>query len=351
MLAFQSFNTRKVTIGLVFVAYWLIAFFFFKGFYGGNNSDQKVALTFTAIFWFISFVCVDIHHRFVTRPNLEAKRYFRFIIFSLYVFMGAFWLESVMSFILNLYFWDYENGRVIENTAYVNYQVGGVNMIVFGGVAIQFMLETFRLRQDKEQQDKKAFERELMLKEKELEMLKKQVNPHFLFNALNCVYGLSLEKSERTPEVILQLSGILDYMLYKCERNVLLSEEIQQVENYAAIQEVRFGNALQLTMRNEIRDDFEVAPLLLLPLVENAFKHGRPTDDGVLHICIAIRCNNSLNVTITNTCDSQVKKLGSGGIGLSNLQRRLALLYPGRYEFCHRFESNTFHVNLKLNLY
>ncbi|MBS2209873.1 sensor histidine kinase [Carboxylicivirga mesophila] len=350
MLGFRSLNTRKVTIGLTFAVYWLIAFFFFKGFYGGNNSEQKVALVFTAIFWFISFVCVDIHHRFVTRPNLEAKRYFRFIIFSLYVFMGAFWLESVLSFILNLYFWDYENGRVIEDAANVSYQVGGVNMIVFGGVAIQFMLETFRLRQDKELQDKKVFERELMLKEKELEMLKKQVNPHFLFNALNCIYGLSLEKSERTPEVILQLSGMLDYMLYKCERNVLLSEEIQQIENYTAIQRVRFGDALQLTMHTEIGRDFEVAPLLLLPLVENAFKHGRPADDGVLHIGITIRSDDGLYVSITNTCDSNVKRDKSGGIGLSNLQRRLALLYPERYELYQRFESNTFHVNLKLNL-
>lgn len=342
-------NKRQVATTMAFTAYWFIAFIFFHSFYGGRESDSQISLTFTGIFWFISFACVDIHYRFVTKPNLQAKRYYRLVMFSIFIFMAAFWLESVLSFTLHLFFWDYENGTVSQQLGKIHYQVGGVNMIVFGGVAFRFMLESYRLVQQKEEQERTLFESELKLREVELEALKNQVNPHFLFNALNCVYGLSLEKSERTPQVILQLSDMLDYMLYKCQRQVLISEELKQIENYIAIQQLRFGSALELTLQMDVVDDMEMAPLLLLPLVENAFKHGRPDESGVMHISIAANCEDNIDFSVKNSVDCTDESNASGGIGLANLRRRLELLYPHEYRLEVVCEHNAYVVNLTLN--
>ncbi len=342
-------NKRKVATNLAFTAYWLIAFIFFHSFYGGRETNSQISYTFTGIFWFISFACVDIHHRFVTRPNLQAKRYFRFAFFSLYIFGIAFCIESMLSFSLHLFFWDYENGNVSSQLGGIHYQIGGVNMIVFGGVAFRFMLESYRLVQQKEEQEKKAVESELRLKEVELEALKNQVNPHFLFNALNCVYGLSLEKSERTPAVILQLSDMLDYMLYKCQRKVLISEELKQIENYIAIQQLRFGSGLKLTVQNDVVNDSEIAPLLLLPLVENAFKHGNPDESGVLKVSITAKNESGLSFSVKNSCNYIGKSDTSGGIGLANLRRRLELLYPNEYQLDVACNDNIYVVNLQIN--
>ena len=161
--------------------FWVFAFLFFNLFYGGDNISKEVSRTFSVIFLFISFVCVDIHHRFVTRPYLGAKHYFRFVLFSIYIFILAFWLNSVLSFVLHLLFWDFENGNSIEQSSRISYQIGGVNMAVFGGVALRFMIETLNLHKLKEEKEKQAIEANLKLKEVELNLLKSQINPHFFF--------------------------------------------------------------------------------------------------------------------------------------------------------------------------
>ncbi|MCU4155928.1 histidine kinase [Carboxylicivirga sp. A043] len=346
----ENINKRQLIINGVFALYWLFAYYFFKLFYGGWDAPEKVSLTFTLIFLFISFACVDIHHRFVTKTNLAGRRYFRFIIFSLFVFVTAFWLESILTFILHFFFWSFDNADKIEEANRVRYQVGGVNMIVFGGVAFRFVVETLSLQRQKEEKDKQAFEAHLKVKEVELDLLKSQVNPHFLFNALNCIYGLSLEKSEHTPEVIMQLSEILDYMLYKSNDEVLLSDEIKQIENYTAIQKVRFGESLQLTFTKELERDFSMAPLLLLTLVENAFKHGKPSKDGILKVDIHIKAKESIHFFVCNSCNGNEKsEIATGGIGLTNLKRRLELMYGNRFMLTTERDEATFEAILTIN--
>ncbi|WP_289053614.1 sensor histidine kinase [Carboxylicivirga marina] len=340
-------DKRKWIVYGVFTLYWLFAFYFFKLFYGSSQTSKNVTLTFSIIFLFISFACVDIHHRFVTKPNLPARRYFRFVIFSLYVFVTAFWLESILTFILHILFWSFDNARIVEESNDIRFQVGGVNMIVFGGVAFRFVVETLNLQRQKEKTDKLAMEAHLKLKEVELELLKSQVNPHFLFNALNCIYGLSLEKSEQTPKVIMQLSEMLDYMLYKSNGEVLLCDEIKQIENYTAIQKVRFGESLHLTFRKEFRQEFSIAPLLLLTLVENAFKHGKPSKEGILKVDIEIKTDAIIDFKLINSCScDDIEVSTSGGLGLDNLNRRLVLQYGNRADLQTNCSDNFFEARL-----
>jgi len=350
MLKNKAFNIQKWTLGIVYTLYWVFAFLFFYIFYGREGQSLYSSLAFSLSFTFVSFACVDMHARFITKPNLYKKKYHRIILFSIYVFIAAFWLESVLSFVLNIYFWDFEGGRILEDANRIRYQVGGVNMMVFGGVAIQFMAETFRLHQQKEKKEKLAVESSLKLKEAELNVLRSQVNPHFLFNSLNSIYGLSLEKSEQTPAVIMQLSEILDYMLYKCNDQVLISEEIRQVENYLGIQQVRFGNSLKIESEFFFDKDQQIAPLLLFPLIENAFKHGEISADFPVIISIVLQ-QDRLNVEIENECKKKRNAVAvPGGIGLNNLRRRLELLYSGCFEMHVMKNKDRFSVNLMLKL-
>ena len=351
MLKRRRLNIQKWTLHIVFGLYWVFAFIFFNMFYGRMEQAPKASLTFTFSFLFLSFVCVDIHNRFITKPNLRYKKYHRIILFSIYLFIAAFWLESVLSFVLNIYFWNFEDGRIMEESSRIRYQIGGVNMVVFGGVAIQFMAETFRLHQQNEVKEKQTVESNLKLKEVELDLLKSQVNPHFLFNSLNCIYGLSLEKSEQTPEVIMQLSEILNYMLYRCDNKVLLSEEVKQIENYTSIQQVRFGSMLNLKYQVQLDQDVVLAPLLLLPLVENAFKHGKTGINHEIKVNIELNENALLCFTVENEVDERrVKDQVNGGIGLVNLRRRLELLYPDAHALHIDQTAQRFCANLNLEL-
>lgn len=348
----NTFLHRKVAVfQLVFACYWFIAFFFFYIFYGRVEQSTQSSFAFSASFLFISFLCVDIHSRFVTKPYFRKKQYKQFLLFSTYIFIAAFWLECVLSFLLHIYFWDFNDSLISEQAHHIRNQIGGVNMIVFGGVSIRLVKESFQLQSEQEIRDKLAFETKLKLREVELDLLKSQVNPHFLFNALNCIYGLSLEKSELTPEVILQLSAILDYILYKSEDQVLLSDELRQIENYIAIQEVRFGKSLVIDYNKEVDVDSQISPLVLLTLVENAFKHGRLNKEDKLVVTINVTSGDELCFFIENSIDEdKMTKHADGGIGLVNLKRRLALLYPDKYKLSINSDSNFYSVSLNIAL-
>ncbi len=347
----QTLGLFKI-FNIIFSLYWICAAAFFNLFYGRPNTSREETLMYTVAYFCIAFVCVDIHHRFITQPNIPGKKYFRFGMFSLFLFIGAFWLEAFTSFILHFYFLDVsDSSKVVEPVAMVRRQIGGVNMVVFGGVALRMMNELLSLHKKYEQKERQSIESQLRLKEVELEQLKGQLNPHFLFNALNCIYGLSLEKSEQTPEITLQLSSILDYCLYRCQHDVRLSEELEQMQNYVAIQKERFGQMLQLSFQTSVDTDRKIAPLLFFTLLENAFKHARPNQKNQIEIEIQLQSKgNQVQFQVGNTTDdeSALVRKTSQGIGIENLKRRLELLYPQQYDFSIQNTAHYYRTSLTL---
>lgn len=179
-------------------------------------------------------------------------------------------------------------------------------------------------------------ERRILANEKlsaELAFLRSQINPHFLFNCLNNIYSLAYQKSDQTAEAVMKLSEIMRYMLYESnDSRVELSKEIRYLENFIELQKLRFkGNAYVELGVSGVEPHQQIVPLILIPFVENAFKHGVSTDpDNPIRIRIAIQ-ENELKLAITNKMSSQNKD-ETGGIGLINVQRRLDLLYPGKYQ-------------------
>ncbi|CAL2094577.1 Histidine kinase [Tenacibaculum sp. 190524A02b] len=201
---------------------------------------------------------------------------------------------------------------------------------------------------------KKVKERDLLLsKEKtanELKALKAQLNPHFLFNTLNNIYTLSLANSPKTPSSIGKLSEILDHVLYKCNQKfVLLSNEIKLLENYIELEKLRYDERLQVKFQATIDNDREIPPLILLSLVENAFKHGAGEDSGAPKIWIEIKNNQeAFEFCITNTI-AEGYRLKKESIGLSNIRKQLNLIYKTDYDLQIQVGEKKFKVVLKIN--
>jgi LytS/YehU family sensor histidine kinase len=187
----------------------------------------------------------------------------------------------------------------------------------------------------------------------EVNFLRAQVNPHFLFNILNNLYALTLKKSELAPDVVLKLSEMMEYMLYDSTgEKVPLEKEISYLSNYMELERLRFsgGAAIDLNI-NAALNGYEIAPLLLLPLVENAFKHGlgKQTKGGWLNVNINL-VQSSLEVIVENAKPASVVDKGTGGIGLDNLRKRLDLLYPGRYTLQLEDKKDAFWAKLVIDL-
>ena len=185
----------------------------------------------------------------------------------------------------------------------------------------------------------------------ELLFLKSQVNPHFLFNSFNNLYGLSLTEPQKTPDAILKLAELTRYMIYESnEEKVLLSKEISYLQNLIELQKLRYEErvCLEFTVQYEDKGQL-IAPLLLISFVENAFKHGEVHDPGhPIEIVLTVQ-DNLLNFYVTNKISRQQKDPG-GGIGLKNVRRRLDLLYSGNYSLTIKNDGNFYDSELELTL-
>jgi two-component system LytT family sensor kinase len=191
----------------------------------------------------------------------------------------------------------------------------------------------------------------------ELDYLKGQVQPHFLFNTLNNLYSLTLHKSEAAPQIILKLSALMSYMLYDSRENKIeLCKELEHIKNYIDLEKLRFGDRLAVSFNiyGEMKDK-KIAPLLLIPFVENAFKHGASTLTKDCWVTIDIKAKEDfLIVKVENNKSkivaAKVENDYRNGIGLTNVQRRLALLYGGRHNLHIEDEPEHFAIDLKLDL-
>lgn len=222
----------------------------------------------------------------------------------------------------------------------------------FAGTATIFKIVTDWVRQLKDKQ-----EMETKKIQTELRFLKSQINPHFLFNTLNNLYALTLKKSDEAPEIVIKLSEMMRYMLYECnEKRVLLSKEIHYIRNYLDLESLRQGKNVDISFEvtGQVNNQ-EIAPLMFIPFLENAFKHG--LSNHIEHGFVRIRMQvdgQTVDFFIENT-KAPVRpqpdpNRRSGGIGLVNVHRRLNLIYPNRYDLRIDNNPNTYAVELTIEL-
>lgn len=196
-------------------------------------------------------------------------------------------------------------------------------------------------------------ESELKLKEAELKLLKSQIHPHFLFNTLNNLYSLSLEKSDKAPDLIIRLADMLSYIIYDCNSDrVLLAKEIDFLNSFIELQKVRYDSCdIHFNISGDMNNN-QIAPMILHTFIDNSFKHGPDKDSGSPWIRISITLNNGqLFFTVINsTIQDEKHQNKASGIGISNAVKRLELIYPDKHDLVMNHSGNTYSVFLKLEL-
>jgi sensor histidine kinase YesM len=185
----------------------------------------------------------------------------------------------------------------------------------------------------------------------ELNFLKAQLNPHFLFNTMNNIYGLILtDKKEKSADLVARLSGILRYILYDSDKETMpLLREIQLLQDYIALEKVRLNN---LPVKFSVfvdKQTYQIVPLLLIPLVENAFKFCIDEAHSYINLSLEVR-EDILQFSIENTFDTEFSGSNAGGIGLTNLQKRLSISYPNMFDYQTKISENVFSVKLTIKL-
>lgn len=235
-------------------------------------------------------------------------------------------------------------GMVIKPVQYITSTVLTSIVFIFLSLILQFTVDWFI-----NERVQRKLENERLVAE--LAFLKSQINPHFLFNSLNSIYSLAYQRSETTPEAILKLSEIMRYMLYECNDNkVDLAKELQYLHSYIDLQKIRFGQKAYVDFKvNGAITNQRIAPLLLIAFIENAFKHGvanNPANPIKLQIDIH---KEKLRFYIQNN-KHRLNRDAVGGIGLSNVSRRLNLLYPDAHQLEIKDETDTYTCELYLIL-
>jgi len=216
--------------------------------------------------------------------------------------------------------------------------------------AIAIVVKFARLRQQSMERDKILIREKL---ETELKFLRNQTNPHFLMNTLNNIYALSRKKSDEAPEAILKLSDLLQFILYKSTSPFIsLSDEVEIIEHYLKLEQLRYTDRLNIWFRKKIdAGAYQISPLLLLPFVENAFKHGisETRFETFIHIMLEVE-KGQLIFDIRNSKENGSSEKEKSRIGLNNVRRQLELTYRD-FKLDVKEEENTFQVRLVIDLY
>ncbi|HEY8396307.1 MAG TPA: histidine kinase [Flavihumibacter sp.] len=325
--------------------FWTVHVIIFTFAFWPSKGDQLVHLTISTMWAILAIVyCYPVMYWIIPRYLLTGKYYQFAAIMFFWAVLGWFWSYFCRRFI---YFpvADALGFNVGEKNPWSHGSY--LMMSVMMGVTCSIVLFKYWIRK----QNDFLMEKNEKISA-QLELLKAQVHPHFLFNTLNNIYSFSLKNYPETPQMLLQLSSLLSYMLYDCKApEVPLDKEIEVMCNYIDLEKIRYGQRLEVSINVEgdIRGN-KIAPLLILPFLENAFKHGtsEQLEKAWLSMDIGVR-QHLFHCKIANSKNEWVWH-NENGIGVQNVQKRLAYLYPGKHELKLSDEGNFFVVSLVLQL-
>lgn len=325
--------------GLIYLSIWLIVDL-------AQHTNQFHLWALNEIWRTIYIVSVMYFFIEFTIPHLTKKRILKFILLL---------LLQIFLFSFGLYIWRDIGISLGIHTTFISYNscLEGVGD-QFGSSLFALLLfgiarHIYNYVQLKSSAQKLKIEKQ----EAELNYLKSQTNPHFLFNTLNNIYSLSRDKSDLAPEAILRLSKILRFMLYETSGAfITIEKEFKIINDYVELEKLRYDDTLKVKCEYNIEDcKILIPPLLLIPLVENAFKHGvsETRENPFVNIFLEIK-NRALTFIVINSIEgSEGDEVIKENIGLSNLRRQLELLYT-IYNLSYKKENSFFTATLKINL-
>ncbi|MGX1930781.1 sensor histidine kinase [Flagellimonas sp. 2504JD4-2] len=295
------------------------------------------------VLFFLSYALAAAIIAYYLMPNfLYKKKQWKFFGSVLLVIIGVILLEELV--LEQIFYAGTRRARVFPGIYYAFFDIVPVIAILSG----------FKFGWDALQKQKQIDELKSAVQESELQFLRSQINPHFLFNNLNNLYSYALENSPKTPEIILEMSGVLRYMLYECkEKLVPLKKEIEQLGNFIKLYKLQIEERGNVQFgANHIQSGYKIAPLILIVFIENAFKHSQSGQSSDIEIDIEVtQKGDQLQFRCTNNFEL-VDGMGSvaKGIGLENVKKRLQLLYPNKHQFRVEEDNNQFSVSLTMEL-
>ncbi|MFK7813360.1 MAG: sensor histidine kinase [Maribacter sp.] len=262
---------------------------------------------------------------------------------SIGVFVSLFLLNTLIFTVVSVSILNYVSDVAFAWSRYFNF-LGIMVLALTFAATIKIARDSFTRRQKE--------------KEAELKLLKAQLNPHFLFNTLNNLYGLSVIKSDKLPELMLKLSDLLRYSLYETKEVIVpFEKELTYLENYISLEKIRLEDKTDISLIKKGNfSSTQIAPMLLIVFVENAFKHLGAIRGEHSHVEVNIKGNsNVLEFNCSNTINTNTKleanlEIGESGIGLKNAKKRLALIYPKKHKLSITQNNLEYIVNLKLHL-
>lgn len=333
---------------LIHSLFWVAVWFFFFYFFSYNSDRVDYALWFSSGLLPLTIgVTYFVNYRLIPR-FLLAKRYWKFALYSFYILIYCAYFISLLIYTCLILILKFEVAAVppmSKNFFFILLLV----LIVVGVISfVSILNQSFKTATANKELHNKILETQLQLKDQELHYLKRQIHPHFLFNTLNTIYGFALKQSKQTPEIILKLSNLLDYILYQVNKPMVsLKEEVLHIQEYIDLEKIRFQDTLKVKFfTSDIDENIQVAPMLLIPFVENAFKHGSLVD-GFLRIEMEIEVTkNRLKFCITNSYIRQDGNGKNGGLGLENIRKRLDLNYRDSYEINNEIDKNRYKAEL-----
>jgi len=337
----QRFIIPHILFWIVSIAFFMLLLIYTRGF-KIDELDLRIA---ASILVSVLFLAISVYINLLWLiPKFIKKR--RFVLFSI------FQVGNICLFILLNYF----TSHIFEedHPEFINEAIAEmilVSLFLIVTTLLKFMRDSIAL-QDAELKVKEVEGQKIRA---ELQALKSQVNPHFFFNTLNSLYSLSLDKSDKTPEMILKLSELMRYVIYESQDNkVSLKKQLEFLENYIYLEQMRTDGQLKVTF--DVKGKFletKIEPLLFIAFVENAFKHRcKAARDSYITIEFNVEDPERVEFTIENDMDEAGCQDGrqKAGFGLVNVKKRLELLYPGRHQLQIITDGSVYRVELSISI-
>lgn len=318
--------------------FWVLSIYAIGDYFAISNLLKFIDFFYALLFHIPLFFLVYMNLAVLIPKFLQKGKYISYALLAIILVNASYGLhELTFEFLLPLLPTEY-------------YMVSFTDYEVLVTIFLIYLVLTTLLKLSKSWYQLQRVEKEKL--SIELNSLKSQVNPHFLFNSLNSIYSLALAKSDQTAETVLELSNLLRYMLYEVgEDKVELSKEIEMLENYIELQKLRSDQSTKITFNVAGNPgQHKIAPLLFFPLVENSFKHGVKGVSDSAYVDISLNVENGIAFTIKNNKGKvdDMEEGKYGGIGLENVKRRLALIYEGKHQFQIKETDTDFEVKLKI---
>ncbi len=334
---------KKIIRIAIHTLFWIFAWFFFFFYYKRYSEVNIFTLTASIINLIAAIATVYTFNYYLIPYFLLKNKLGKFIALAFVAIVMFFYIQLLLTLFLLVKLLN-TGSRLFPEMIDAMMLFFNMFFVVFVAIAIKFY----------KRWNEKDFREQQVQKDKveaELQMLKTQINPHFLFNTLNNIYVLAMRKSEQTANVVLKLSDILDYILYRIDAPWIdIRNEIRIIENYIELERIRFTERVNLNFTfNFITKNIQIPPMLIIPFVENAFKHGvaKSIEKSWINITIE-EIDHMLHIAVSNSKSPNTIKSEAGGIGLLNVKKRLNLLFSDSYVLDISEKNSRFDVNLSI---